>query len=234
MDDTCILATSRDECVKKLKILNDFCKEKDIVINEAKTQFMVINGNGEDKQPLFVDSSHGNLYIEHTNDYVYLGAHFSCDGKISSCISTQVEKKAKQVVKLIIFLSINRDAPFLVKKKVFHAAFLTSILYSCESWFETPVDKLQIMFNSALKSLLGVRKTTPNILCLIECGYPPLKFYVKEQQRRYFCKIFVRSHNVDLDDPLIFALHLHTSARTGISRFVSGIENSSSNFLMLV
>ncbi|ELT96745.1 hypothetical protein CAPTEDRAFT_192630 [Capitella teleta] len=126
------------------------------------------------------------------------------------------EKKAKRVVKLINFLSRNRDAPFLVKKKVFDAVFLTSILYSCESWFETPVDKLQIMFNSALKSLLGVRKTTPNILCLIECGYPPLKFYIKEQQRRYFCKIFVRSHNVDLDDPLIFALHLHTSARTDL------------------
>ncbi|ELT96163.1 hypothetical protein CAPTEDRAFT_206211 [Capitella teleta] len=85
-----MVAIHKDECVKKLKILNDFCKEKDIVINEAKTQFMAINGNGEDKQPLFVDSSHGNLYIEHTNDYVYLGAHFSCDGKISSCISTQL------------------------------------------------------------------------------------------------------------------------------------------------
>ena len=49
MDDTCILASSREQCLNKLNILTRFCKDKDFVINQLKTQFFVINGNETDK-----------------------------------------------------------------------------------------------------------------------------------------------------------------------------------------
>ena len=134
MDDTCILATSREECLRKMDLLHKFCLEKDIVVNEMKTQFMVINGHSLDKEPLVIRNDNCELHILHTDVYVYLGAHFTSDGRIESCLSAHIEKKSKQVIKLINFLSRNRDAPFLVKKKVFDAAFKSSILYSCESF----------------------------------------------------------------------------------------------------
>ena len=43
MDDTVILATSRDKCLKKLQVLLDHCIDYGMVINEKKTKFMAIN-----------------------------------------------------------------------------------------------------------------------------------------------------------------------------------------------
>jgi len=126
------------------------------------------------------------------------------------------------MIKLLNFLSRNTDAPFSVKKKVFDSALLTSLLYNCESWFDSPIDKLHSMFLVAIKSLLGVRKTTPNDLCLLECGYPPLKYYVKELQSKFFLKI--RARDVNDEDPLFFAMNLHREAMTPTAQFILDIE----------
>ena len=77
---------------------------------------------------------------------------------------------------------------------------------------------------SALKSLLSVRKSTANNLCLIESGYPPLMYFVKEQQRRYFVKIAARE--VDETDPLFYAIDLHSNASTTMFRYFSDVTSS--------
>ena len=48
MDDTVILATSRNKCIEKAKILVQFCNNSGMIINENKTKFMVIIGNTKD------------------------------------------------------------------------------------------------------------------------------------------------------------------------------------------
>ena len=63
MDDTCILATSREQCLSKMNILTSFCKEKDFVINQLKTQFFVINGDDADRLPLYINEE---LTVKHT------------------------------------------------------------------------------------------------------------------------------------------------------------------------
>ena len=45
MDDTAILASSREVMKKRIEGLIDFCKKYEMVINEGKTKLMVINGN---------------------------------------------------------------------------------------------------------------------------------------------------------------------------------------------
>ena len=42
MDDTVILASSREKCAEKLQILKDFCTSSGMIINESKTKFMAI------------------------------------------------------------------------------------------------------------------------------------------------------------------------------------------------
>ena len=48
MDDTVILATSRERAVEKIQILRSFCLSSGMVINNEKTKFMVINGSEVD------------------------------------------------------------------------------------------------------------------------------------------------------------------------------------------
>ena len=46
---------------------------------------------------------------------------------------------------------------------------------------------------TGVKSLLGVRVTTPNLTCLLEAGKPSLKALVREKQARFFNKIQQRN-----------------------------------------
>ncbi len=39
LDDTVLLATSRESMIKKVKILQEFCSDYEMVINESKTKF---------------------------------------------------------------------------------------------------------------------------------------------------------------------------------------------------
>ena len=226
MDDTCILATGKEQCLQKLRVLTDFCNERDIVINELKTQFMIIGKNAYHDDTLHLNEPNCSLRISYTKSYVYLGAVFTDDGRISTSISSHCNLKSKQVVKLINFLSKNKQAPFPVKKKVFDAAFMSSILYSGESWLNSPIQVINTMFMSAIKCLLGVRSTTANDLCLIESGYPPVKYILKEQQRKYFLRI--RNRQDQEDDPLCFALSLHRRSNTRTAIYIDELFNNES------
>ena len=62
MDDTVILATSRESMAEKLKLLDEYCKTSGMRLNESKTKLMVINGS-----PIpFILS---NLLIKHCSSH---------------------------------------------------------------------------------------------------------------------------------------------------------------------
>ena len=66
----------------------------------------------------------------------------------------------------LCFFFFSRNA---VKKKGL-VSFMAAILYACESWLNVGVKKMGsvYMYTSALKSLLGVRVSNTNDLCLVE------------------------------------------------------------------
>ena len=49
MDDTVIIATSRARFIEKMSLLYEYCAENDMLVNNLKTKFMVINGDNDDK-----------------------------------------------------------------------------------------------------------------------------------------------------------------------------------------
>ena len=60
MDDTVLLATTRNSIIKKTQILQNYCSEYGMKVNESKTKFFVLNGANGDEEPLCV----GNLRIK--------------------------------------------------------------------------------------------------------------------------------------------------------------------------
>ena len=202
MDDTIIMATTRDLLVEKLSHLGDYCEEYGMVINEDKTKLLVINGDDTDRRPIQL----GDVTILNAKTYVYLGAVVTEDGSTATSITEHAKEKLKSVNKLIIFLASNHDAPFHVKKKVFDAAFSSSILYSMESWIGFSTKSIESMYMKGVKALLGVRSSIPDNLCLIEAGLPPLESVVLQAQGKFFNKMM---HRMDMeDDPLGYVLRL--------------------------
>ena len=226
MDDTIILSTTRDGLLKKLNILSEFCQHSGMQISVKKTKFMVVNGDNQDREDIAI----GPLIIKHCDFYVYLGGVFSCTGKLKPALEKHCEEKFCHVLKFVSFVSKNSMFPFAVKRMVLNAALLSSILYSCESWLCNNLKPVQLMYISAIKALLGVRRTTANDLCLIELGLPSISGFVKDAQFKYFKKTLASRRGM-IDDPFMFVFRLCDDANTPCARYLRNITESGGNFV---
>ncbi len=130
MDDTILLATTRDNCVNKFSIMIDYCDSHGMVINPLKSMFMVVNGTENDKLPITVNG----CTINHCIKYTYLGVVFTEDCKFKYFIEQHISDKYCNVLKLYTFANKQRSMPFHLKTKVMDNCLLSSLLYGCESY----------------------------------------------------------------------------------------------------
>ena len=148
----------------------------------SKSQFIVINGETSDYQPLPTDlgpiASHLSL----------LGSHLSASGVLSNDIKLHFESRFKTCIKFYNFLRTNKFAPLFIKLKVLKSCVMSKILYNCETVGSVIPKDLQKCYCSLLKSCLGVHKSTPNHTILIECGFLPLRALVYGRQLNFYRK----------------------------------------------
>ena len=131
MDDTVLVASSKELIIKKFEVLMKFCQQYGMEVNEIKTKLMVVNGNQKDREE-FVSMG---LTVKHAESYIYLGSPFTEDGKIQNVITMHLKTKTPDLNKFKIFCKVNVTMPYQYKKKVLQAAIISSLVYSCESWF---------------------------------------------------------------------------------------------------
>ena len=203
MDDTVLLATSRERLLEKLNILGDYCVSQGMYVNVTKTKRMVINGTDIERRPIDFQG----MLITHCWKYVYLGAVFTADGSLISSLKEHCADKKRHLYKFTMFIRNNFDIPFTAKRKILEAAFNSALLYGCETWLGASCNVINTLYMGGIKILLGVRPTTPNDTCLIELGLPPLEALVKERQASFLRKIMSERQNMN-DDPLIHVLNL--------------------------
>ena len=220
MDDTVILATSREKMMEKLKLLDKYCIENGMRVNTSKTKFMVINGTPLDKMQFVLS----NFVVKTCSEYVYLGAIFTADGKTDSSLKAHLKSKNKDLNKLLIFFATNYDAPFNIKKKVLEACFMSCILYGCEAWLNVSLKSAEVMYMRAVKALLGVRTTTPNDLCLIEGGLKPLRAIVKERQSKFFKKMLSSRSEMN-DDPFMHVYGITRELNKSMWVYIDSVQN---------
>ena len=116
-----------------------------------------------------------------------------------------------------------RPIPFSIKRKVLDACFVSSILYAGETWLTSDLKALESMYTTAIKALLGVRKSTCTDLCLIESGYPTLKALVMKRRIDFLKKTIP---HLDREDPLRRALDLCEKANTNGYKYLMKVINT--------
>ena len=176
-----LLSTTRENIVKKDKLLLIFCEKYGMVINESKTKLMVINGSDRDKESISVS----RIIINHCNIYTYLGSPFTSDGLLSTVIKAHTQEKMAHFHKFIGFLDKKFDLPFIMKRRIFDACLMSGLLYGCESWLNGDIKPVCKLYNWALKQMLGVRHSTCNDMCYVESGYSSLKAIIQSKQRKF-------------------------------------------------
>ena len=187
MDDSVIMATTKERFIEKINILIQFCEDQGMVINELKTQFMVVNKDEADKNDIVIRP---DLIIRYTDKYVYLGASITDDGNMCSVMQQHAKTKNAHYLKFAAFVKKNVHAPFYVKRQVFRACVLTALLYSSEAWCVKCVDKsIRKIYMSCVRLILGVRDSTDVDLCLHEVMMPSIEALIYDIQRKYLEKV---------------------------------------------
>ena len=216
MDDTAIVATSRERLLQRFDALVEFCEKYEMIINEDKTQFMVIDGEEEDR----ISFHKGGVTVTHTEQYIYLGNPFLESGDMPASLKSHADLKTKHLNKFKLFCVKNQNMPFPYKKKVFDAVMTTKILYGCESWLTDSLKSVESLYMGALKSLLGVRIQTTNNIVLIEAGAAPLKDRVWKQQKN-----FLKKKLQDVDEPLTKVYRLCERGNTKGYKYLQRVMN---------
>ena len=120
----------------------------------------------------------------------YLGSSFTSDRSTTTGIRVHGSNNMCHTLKFISCVNKNNDIPFVIKRRVFEAVLTSTLLYGCESWLTGAIRPVTKQYMWWIKQMLGVRKTTtPNDLCLIELGCPPLQALVNQKQRKFFSSI---------------------------------------------
>ena len=216
MDDTAIFATSREKLIAKMQILECYCSEYGMVINEGKTQFLTVNCEVEAPIQL------GSLTITPTKSYTYLGSPVM-DCSIHLQVKEHMARKQTHCRKFVSFLARNYDAPFYVKRNVWQAALNSALLYSCESWFCHNIKSVEVAYMQTIKDLLGVRIQTPNDLCLVELGVPPVKATIVSRQLKMLQRIRSLPHFEG--SPAHHMLQISVAGRTSMGKYLVWLDN---------
>ena len=219
MDDTVLLASTREKIIEKFTILMSFCEKYGMVVNELKTQMMVINGVAADRYDFTVSG----VVVKNTSTYIYLGSPFTENGKMNDVIKLHVKSRMKDLNKFKIFCKKNETMPYQFKNKVLMAAIISSLLYGCESWLTDNLKDVEKIYISAVKSLLGVRETTRSDTVLLEAGMPSLKQLVKKRTSAFLKKELRADRTTET--PLMKIFRICEAKRTGGFRFLSNILN---------
>ena len=182
MDDTAILATSRESMTRKLAALKACTDSLQGEIHPKKSAYITVNTN--DTRDFIL----GDVHIAHCKEYMYLGTPIS-NNSIAEQVKHHLSGKACHVIKYASFLCKNSDAPYYIKQQVWHCALQSALFYSCETWLTSDLRAAESVYMSTLKLLLGIRHTTCNDICLVEAAVGDAKGYIQQRPKNYYFKL---------------------------------------------
>lgn len=129
------------------------------------------------------------------------------------------------MLKFVSFIRKNNDTPFIVKRRLFDAALMSSLLYGCESWVGADIKPVQKLYNWAMKELLGVRRATTNNVCYAELGYPSLPDLIRHKQHKFYHGMWSERRDMT-DDPLSFTIRYVMSLNTSPGKLISHMTDN--------
>lgn len=220
MDDTVLLATSRQQMLLKVTCLLKAATEINMTVHPAKSKFISINC--KDRDSFIID----DVEIRHTDQYSYLGSLITAE-TLSKQVKKEINGRLKQTFKFSSFLKKNPMAPFTIKTKVWTSAVQSTILYTCESWMTNTQNMFGCVVNRAVKEMLGVRQQTPNNLALVESGLSHMMDIIETRQINFLQKLRRSTHFQE--SPLKFALNLAQSVRAASTNYLAQLPQIPGN-----
>ena len=124
----------------------------------------------------------GNANLSDVAEFVYLGLKINAAGSFKESLNLLGDKAKRACFSLNKNFKL-KDIPIKIDLKLFDATVLPILTYGAEVWaaFEradydlwekSPIEQVHLNF---CKHILGINRSTPNMLCRAELGRIPLK-----------------------------------------------------------
>ena len=196
-DDILLLATSRTIAIAKIKLLLNYCNDNYIRLQTKKCAIMCVNSNDiSDSETVLIE----NLSLKPTTCEIYLGSAITNSTKLIDDVNADIKNRQISVVKYFAFLRSNLNAPIDIKIKVLNACIMSSLLYYSETWTNSQINRLQVVYRRMLKSILGVGMTTCSEFLYIELGVLPIRSHIMIKQWEFWKKI----NDMSDENPIIY------------------------------
>ena len=153
-----------------------------IIPQYTKCEFIAINGDASDIQPL----PFGSKLLKNVQYITLLGSHLSSHGTLTEDLKHHMQTRYTSSIKYFNFLKANQLAPLSVKLKVLKACVVNSLLYNCETFGNTIPYNLENTYNKLLRCTFNVRTSTPTLTLYIESGFLPIKALITARQLKFF------------------------------------------------
>ena len=193
-DDATIIARDRNGAIAKLKSMLDYCHLNKIIPQYTKCEFVVVNGNDDDRSPL----PFGENLLNNVAHTILLGSHLTGIVSLKEELQLHMNLRYKSVVKFYNFIRSNRIAPLQVKLKILKSCVVSSLLNNCEAFGDSVPKDLESAYTKLLKSCFSVRLNVSNDILYVESSFLPIKAIILIRQFKFY-KRFLGT--IALDSP---------------------------------
>ena len=191
-DDLAIFADTVFDMQKKIDMLYDFCAKWGLKVNLDKTKMMVFRNGGYLRS--IEKWTYGGINIDAVTYYSYLGMIFSSRLCWSKCLENYSCKALRMVGAMRKLFNTYQNIPVHIAFKIFDVKIKPMLLYGSQIWgcgYYECIENVHIQF---CKAYLGVGKTTPNALVLVECGRHELSVEYNVSVIKYWTKLLHMSN----------------------------------------
>ena len=186
-DDMVLFSTSRQGLQNALNALSKYCSLWGMTVNTSKTKCVAFKNGG--KIAKADQWTYENTPLETVNKFKYLGFVLSSSGKFAQSIASLADQGRSALFNMKTALNCYADLDIKTKLKLFNCFISPVIENACEVWGFCKADKLDTLYLGFLKSILGVRKSTPSVFIYRELNLYPLKLNRYIRIFKYWLKI---------------------------------------------
>ncbi len=204
-DDYSLCASSHQDLQRLLDCFNMYCHEHGLIVNPSKCEVVVFAGKRTTWANL-PDWTVGGVKLPRAEKFKYLGVEVHCTQGIKFAVQQRLSRMMgaqSAMNRRLCELHIPRD-PSLVAD-LFDTIVAASGSYGCEIWSTPFLDSwhlwdcpLQSHQASMYKHLLGVKRSTGNMLVFFEMGKYPMQVQWLLRTINYWNKLVADKANSQL------------------------------------
>ena len=154
-----------------------YCKKWKLTVNVDKTKIVIFSRGRVTKH---FDFTFNGERVDVVDEYIYLGVLFNYNGLYAKAISKQISQARKAMFSLLT-KARRLLLPIDVVIDLFDKCVVPILLYGCEIWGHTDLDKIEIFYRKFIKIALNVGTYCSSSKIYGEVGKLPLKHTIEKR-----------------------------------------------------